>query len=305
MALVEAMAIGVLQVGVEHDVRAALLMRYGGELVNEQLADSARAVRLIHHEVVDLQIAPAVELVADPIAAEADARITIEDSQHGVAMRHHGCEQVAIRFGSKRRRELPDQAKVREHIIHGKENSRFHGAKEVAKGKADNLPGKSTSMASHFLPDEQGSTERPGLIFGLGIFSFINTGLFLLAYGLGIFGMLALQQMPLEEVSSVFDQVRALMPEGDAEQVDAIVPILHANGALLMGILFVRTLLRLIGAVGIWRGRKSGFHLYAAAQLLGIFAPHIVLPWSMLGIMGPLLAVITTAAYGSQLKRMR
>ncbi|HRD54158.1 MAG TPA: hypothetical protein PKY96_16085 [Flavobacteriales bacterium] len=181
----------------------------------------------------------------------------------------------------------------------------LHGAKEVAKGKADNLPGKSTSMASHFLPDEQGSTERPGLIFGLGIFTFINTGLFTLAYGLGILGMLAMQQMPLEEVSGLFDEARSLMPDGDTEQLDAIIPILHAHGALLMGILFARTVLRLIGAIGIWRGRKRGFYLYAAAQLVGIFAPHLVLPWSMLGVMGPLLAVATTAAYGSQLKRLQ
>ncbi len=167
------------------------------------------------------------------------------------------------------------------------------------------MPGKFTAMASTFLPDEQGSTERPGLIFGLGIFSFVNTGLFLLVYGIGIVGMLALQQMPLEEVSGMFDEARSFMADSDSEQIDAMVPILHANGAALLAILFARTLLRLIGTVGIWRGRKRGFHIYAAAQLLGIFAPHIVLPWSMLGVVGPVLAVGMTAAYGSQLKRMQ
>lgn len=158
-------------------------------------------------------------------------------------------------------------------------------------------------MANGFLPDASGSTQRPGLLSTLGVLTFINTGLFTLFYALGVLGMVAMQQMPLDEVMKLFDDARAAMGDAGAEQLDAVVPVLHAHGAALMGILLLRTVLRLIGAIAMWRGRRSGFHLYAAAQLLGIFAPHLFLPWSMLGVFGPLMAVGMTAAYGSQLKR--
>lgn len=169
--------------------------------------------------------------------------------------------------------------------------------------RAGNLAAYSDPMANGFLPDETGSTKRPGLISALGALTFINAGAFTLVYALGVLGMLAMQQMPLDEVVKLFDDARATLGDDGAEQLDVLVPVLHAHGAALMGILLARTVLRLIGAIGMWRGRRSGFHLYAAAQLLGIFAPHIFLPWSLLGVFGPLMAVGMTAAYGSQLRR--
>lgn len=158
-------------------------------------------------------------------------------------------------------------------------------------------------MANGFLPDETGSAKRPGLLSALGALTFINAGFFTVLYTIGVLGMMAVQRMPLDEVMALFDDARQAMGDAGAEQLDAVVPVLHAHGAALMGILLLRTVLRLIGAIGMWRGMRKGFYLYAAAQLLGIFAPHLFLPWSMLGVFGPLLAVGMTAAYGSQLKR--
>jgi hypothetical protein len=160
-------------------------------------------------------------------------------------------------------------------------------------------------MPASFVPDAQGSTARPQSLQVLGILTFINAGLFILIYALGALGMMGLQQMPLDEVKQVFDEGAAqYLPENDRSLLDQLVPLLHAHGAALMGIFLLRTVLRLIGAIGIWRGRRAGFHLYAAAQLLGIFAPHLILPWAFLGVGGPLLAVAMTAMYGSQLKRL-
>ncbi|MBK8226704.1 MAG: hypothetical protein IPK70_05960 [Flavobacteriales bacterium] len=159
-------------------------------------------------------------------------------------------------------------------------------------------------MANTFLPDESGSVERPGLIAGLGIATFINTGLFTLVYGVGILGMLAVQQMPFDEFNGLFDDARTMLGDEDPDSFDAMIAILHGHGPALMGVFFLRTVLRLVGAIGIWRGRRNGFYLYAGAQLLGIFAPHLYLPWDMLGVFGPLMAVGITAAYGSQLKRL-
>ena len=157
-----------------------------------------------------------------------------------------------------------------------------------------------------FLPDENGNTTRPELIKVLGPFTFVNTGFFMLLYGLMIMAMLVIREMPAEEfVAMIRQSAERFMAGEDMDEMESIARIFHEHGVLLMGIYFVRTVARFIGALGIWRGRRSGFHLYAAAQLVGLFVPHLILPWSMLGFFGPLLTVGMTALYGSQLKRMQ
>ncbi|MCC6541921.1 MAG: hypothetical protein IT225_06845 [Flavobacteriales bacterium] len=159
---------------------------------------------------------------------------------------------------------------------------------------------------TRFLPDESGSTERPDLIQVLGSITFVNTGLFMALYSLMFLSMLVLRQMPVDEfVASISDSAALYLPKENLGEMESIARLLHAHGVLLMAIYLARTVLRFIGALGMWRGRRSGFHLYAAAQFVGLFAPHIVLPWSMLGVFGPLLTVAVTAMYGSQLKRMQ
>lgn len=158
---------------------------------------------------------------------------------------------------------------------------------------------------THFLPDANGSTERPDVISVLGVLTFINSGTFLFIYTMCLFGMIGLAQMPQDEFAAlVHEAAGRYMEEDEMSRLDELVRIIHGSGAVLMLIYLVRTILRLVGAIGIWRGRKSGFYLYAAAQLGGLFAPHLVLPWSMLGVFGPLMAVAMTAVYGGQLKRL-
>ena len=160
-------------------------------------------------------------------------------------------------------------------------------------------------MATSFLPDANGSTKRPDVLSALGILTFINTGLFILIYGIGMMGMFQVQQMPLEDFeASLKEGPMKYMSADDTEMYQRFITILYNSGAALMLIYFVRTVLRLIGAIGMWRGKKKGFYLYATVQLLGIFAPHLILPWEMLGVGGPIMTVIVTAVYGSQLKRM-
>jgi hypothetical protein len=158
---------------------------------------------------------------------------------------------------------------------------------------------------TQFLPDEAGETKRPDLIASLGILSFINTGFFILVYGIGLLGMLAVSQLPLEEFMALVEESMSLyMPDGKIEEVEGLVRILHTSGVSLMLIYLLRTVARLIGAIGIWQGRKSGFHLYASAQMLGLFLPHIILPLGMLGLFGPLMTVAITALYSSQYRRL-
>lgn len=158
---------------------------------------------------------------------------------------------------------------------------------------------------THFLPDENGSTRRPDLLAFLAVLGFLNTGFFGILYALGVPAMLVLAQMPLEEYVALFTSEMANWPaDVEPEQVLWFAELLHSHGVVLMSILLARTMARFVGILFMWRGRKVGFHIYAAAQLIGIFAPHIVLPLSLLGVGGPLLAVGMTALYGTQVKRL-
>jgi hypothetical protein len=156
-----------------------------------------------------------------------------------------------------------------------------------------------------FLPDESGSTRRPDLLAFLAVLGFLNTAFFGMIYAIGVLTMLVLAQMPLDEYLELFTKQMASWPsEMEPDQMLWLAELLHAHGALLMGVLLARTVARFVGIFYMWRGRKLGFHIYAASQLIGIFAPHIVLPLSLLGVGGPLLAVGMTALYGTQVKRM-
>lgn len=159
-------------------------------------------------------------------------------------------------------------------------------------------------MPTHFLPDEQGNTKRPDLLAVLGVLTFVNTGLFLVVYAIGALGMLAVSQLPFQEFLEMVRQSATWMPAEQLAAMEPVLGIIHANGTALMGLYWLRTLLRLIGAIGIWRGRRSGFHLYAFAQLAGIFLPHLILPWALIGFAAPLITIATTALYGSQYKRL-
>lgn len=160
-------------------------------------------------------------------------------------------------------------------------------------------------MATQYLPDENGSTKRPDVISVLGLLTFINTGLFILLYALFALGMVAVSKMPVDEFAGIMHEAAGkYMPENEMFKLDELAVLLHGSGVTLMLIYLVRTTIRLVGAIGIWRGKKSGFYIYAAAQLLGLFAPHLILPWAFLGVFGPLMTVAITAVYGSQLKRL-
>ncbi|MBP6390263.1 MAG: hypothetical protein KA352_05170 [Flavobacteriales bacterium] len=163
-------------------------------------------------------------------------------------------------------------------------------------------------MANHFLADETGSTQRPDMVSGLGILSFINCGFFLLLYGFGAMAMLGIRSVPEEEFISMLtaqaDQFKAMMGEGAEAQLEEIGTMLYHSGAVLMFLLLVRTVARFIGAIGMWQGKRSGFNIYAGAQVVGIFLPHIVLPLKYLGFFGPMMALALVALYGTQRKRM-
>ncbi|MCB0794588.1 MAG: hypothetical protein KDB88_07605, partial [Flavobacteriales bacterium] len=164
------------------------------------------------------------------------------------------------------------------------------------------------NMPATFAPDDSGSTQRPDMISGLGILSFVNIGLFILIYGLAFVVMLGLKSVPEEEFIGMMRQqvedLGSMMPADQLGMVEEIGTLLYHSGAMLMLIYLLRTLVRGWGVLSMWRGRKSGFTVYAAAQVIGIFAPHIILPFSMMGLFGPILTIVMVVLYGTQRKRL-
>lgn len=145
--------------------------------------------------------------------------------------------------------------------------------------------------------------EKPSLLPVLLVLSYINTGAFLLLYGIGLIAMLGIQQLPYDEFAARIQEQMASFPQSEElEGMEEILLLLHASGALLFTILLARSIVRMLGVVMMHRRRMTGFYVYAAAQLIGLFAPFIVLPWSMFGIFGPIMCVLMVALYGSQRK---
>ena len=150
------------------------------------------------------------------------------------------------------------------------------------------------------------TTTNTSMMRGLLLLSTLNTSLCVLVYGIGLLSMGVVTQLPYAEYEALFNQQGAGLfdPEAMARSGE-VLRIIHEHGVLLLGLLLARTLARLVGVVLMWRGRVVGFHVYAIAQLAGIFLPHLVLPWAYLGFLGPLMSVAMTALYGSQLKQLK
>jgi hypothetical protein len=135
--------------------------------------------------------------------------------------------------------------------------------------------------------------------------SLANTGLFTILYALGLLSVMAIGDIPYEEFEAMFlERVEAMADPEALPAMLGMVQVLHQSGVALMSLLLGRTVLRLYGVVQMYKGRRQGFHIYAIAQLAGIFAPHLVLPLAYMGLWGPLAAVAMTALYGSQVKHI-
>lgn len=150
------------------------------------------------------------------------------------------------------------------------------------------------------------TTTDPSMLRGLLLVSTLNTSLCVLAYGIGLLSMGVIARLPYAEYEALFNQQGAGLFDPEVmERSGEVLRIMHEHGVALLGLLLARTLVRLLGVVLMWRGRAIGFHIYAVAQLGGIFLPHLVLPWAYLGFLGPLLSVAMTALYGSQVKQLK
>ncbi len=145
--------------------------------------------------------------------------------------------------------------------------------------------------------------EKSNLLPVLLVLSYINTGFFIFFYGIALITMYFVGQMPYDEFqATVSEQMETLPQRGDLEGIEEVLFIFHASGVLIFSLLLLRTIARLIGVIMMHKRKANGFYVYAAAQLIGLFLPFIVMPWSMFGVFGPIMTVVMVALYGSQRK---
>lgn len=118
---------------------------------------------------------------------------------------------------------------------------------------------------------------RPAGLQRLAVASFINQGLVLPLYLLGIPLAVYMQGMDAEDlVEAMRTQYEGLIGAGDMDQAEALARALHAHGVAVMSILALRTLVRFAGVLRMWYGHADGFHIYTSTQLLGVLLPMLI-----------------------------
>lgn len=101
---------------------------------------------------------------------------------------------------------------------------------------------------------------KPQFLKILCILSFISCGLWILIFGLGSF-CLALSE---DKIAGIWDKILETQPQ--LEKVNPV-EFFHEIGKLCL-ISLLANIASLIGVILMWRLNKSGFFMYAAAELL-------------------------------------
>ena len=134
-------------------------------------------------------------------------------------------------------------------------------------------------------PTEQ--KKRPDLLTILCILSFIGSGL-------AAFSNLVLFLS--------YDQMDTLMEEMNIE-FEEIMLLLSGGKRFFVAGFFLYTI-SLAGALSMWRLRKIGFHLYAAAQVFLLILPVVSIDEFPFSVAGLLVTAAFIFGYATQLKFM-
>ncbi len=154
-------------------------------------------------------------------------------------------------------------------------------------------------FASPELPPEE-----PTLLPVLIVLSYINTILAIVIYVLMLLFAFMVRGLPHDEFQARIDEAMEQF-QGQEEallMIGQYMEIFYASGILWAFLLLARSIARLVGVILMHRRRMMGFHVYVGAQVLGLFAPLIILPWEMFGIFGALMVALMIGLYGSQRK---
>jgi hypothetical protein len=141
-------------------------------------------------------------------------------------------------------------------------------------------------------PPSPGPWQRPRLLARLCTASFIDQGVVFPIYLLGIAASAFVARMDPDAFHGLMESnyERFLEPE-QREQMMAYADLLRTHGVALMSVFALRTLVRFIGTLRMWQGRRDGFHIYTMAQLLGCLLPILIAGPAMFSALGFLLVL--------------
>ena len=140
------------------------------------------------------------------------------------------------------------------------------------------------------MEENQNNTQgmvRSSVLTFLCILTFIGSGL-------GTFTM-TMVYLSYDDVLLAYEDLKDQLPE---------ITALFRGGPkffLTQGILYF---ISLMGAIQMWKLRKIGFHMYAAAQIFMLIVPIVIIDSSMISIVEVLITFGFIGAYFSQIKMM-
>jgi hypothetical protein len=141
-------------------------------------------------------------------------------------------------------------------------------------------------MDDYKNPEKQ-TLKRPEILTLLCILSFIGSGL------AGFSNLL---------VFLSYDQMGEIIKDFSKDFPDLEKLLTASKKFFLAG--FILYSLSLIGALGMWKLRKAGFHFYTGSQLFILFLPIVFIPSLPFSFAGLFLTIGFIAAYATQLKIM-
>ena len=140
------------------------------------------------------------------------------------------------------------------------------------------------------MEENQNNTQgmvRSSVLTFLCILTFIGSGL-------GTFTM-TMVYLSYDDVLLAYEDLKDQLPE---------ITAFFRGGPkffLTQGILYF---ISLMGAIQMWKLRKIGFHMYAAAQIFMLIVPIVIIDSSMISIVEVLITFGFIGAYFSQIKMM-
>lgn len=148
------------------------------------------------------------------------------------------------------------------------------------------------------------TAQRPGFLTTLCILSFIGAGLSIIMSVVGFLGAQAAQSM-VDGVGAMGDAMGAT---GNSEFDAAMAEVnnLMKYAYLLLGVGIVCAILSLVGAIMMWKLKKTGFYIYTFANVVAMILPIVLVGMAggAMAYVGPIVTIAFIVMYGMNLKYM-
>ncbi len=150
------------------------------------------------------------------------------------------------------------------------------------------------------IPSEE-SSKRPQFLTVLCILTYIGTGVGLLFSIVGWWGMQRMSEMMANP-----DMMMEGMPGMDMDKMEQMMVLIkYSNVLLISGV--AGCLICLLGALQMWKQKKTGFYIYAVGEAGPVIVSTVCLGaeafkgWNLVGFIVP---VVFLVLYGLNLKHM-